>query len=121
MVKQDSVLYYVQLNSVETSKPKEGTIPEEIQTLIERYSSIFQPLPGLPPKRDGDHTMPLMPGASPFRLRPYRYNPFQKDKIEKQIQEVLDKGLIKHSSSPFSSLALLVRKENRRLAFMCGL
>jgi hypothetical protein len=64
----------------------------------------------LPPKRDGDHTIPLMPGSTPFRLRPYRYNPYQKNEIEKQIKEMLEKGLIKHSASPFSSLALLVKK-----------
>lgn len=111
MIKQDFVLYYVQLNSIAASESEGNTLPEEIQTPIDKYSSLFQPLPGLPPKRDGDHTIPLMPGASPFRLRPYRYNPFQKDEIEKQIQEMLDKGLIKHSSSPFSSPALLVRKK----------
>jgi hypothetical protein len=54
-----------------------------------------------------------MPGSTPFRLRPYKYNPYQKNEIEKQIKEMLEKGLIKHSASPFSSPALLVRKKTR--------
>lgn len=93
------------------TEPNESRIPEQIQALIDKYSSIFQPLPGLPPKRDGDHAISLMSEATPFKLRPYRYNPFQKNEIEKQIKEMLEKGLIKHSSSPFSSPALLVRKK----------
>jgi len=111
--KQDSVLYCVKLNSVSQIEPIDNSVPEEIQQIIHKYSSIFQPLPGLPPKRDGDHTIPLMPGSTPFLLRPYKYNPYQKNEIEKQIKEMLEKGLIKHSASPFSSPALLVRKKTR--------
>jgi hypothetical protein len=111
MMKQGSVLCCVQLNVVTEGQPHEVSIPGEIQNLIDTYSTIFQPITGLPPQRAGDHTIPLFPGATPFRLRPYRYNPFQKDEIERQIKEMLEKGLIKHSSSPFSSPALLVKKK----------
>lgn len=90
---------------------EEAPLPDEIQALIQQYSSLVQPIPGLPPKRDGDHSIPLLPGAAPFRLRPYRYNPCQKDEIEKQIKEMLEKGLFRHSASPFSSPALLVKKK----------
>jgi hypothetical protein len=66
---------------------------------------------GLPPKRHISHAIPLIPGAQPFRLRPYRYNPTQKDEIEKQVQELLQNGLIRESSSPFASPVLLVKKK----------
>jgi hypothetical protein len=52
-----------------------------------------------------------LPGAAPFRLRPYRYNSSQKDEIERKIKEMLDKGWIRHSTSPFSSHVLLVKKK----------
>lgn len=64
----------------------------------------------MPPERQGDHRIPLLEGAQPFCLRPYRYNPAQKTEIETQIKEMLDKGWIKLSTSPFSSPALLVHK-----------
>lgn len=76
MIKHDSLLYCVQLNSVYQIQYEDKDIPPEISALITQYSSIFQPLPGLPPRRSGDHVIPLLPGTTPFRLRPYRYNPF---------------------------------------------
>lgn len=113
MVKKDSILYMVQLNSLTGNKPPPEPIPTEIQSLIDQYQSVFQAIPGIPPKRSGDHTIPLIQGAQPFRLRPYRYNPFQKDEIERQIKELLEKDLIQPNSSPFASPALLVRKKTR--------
>jgi hypothetical protein len=53
----------------------------------------------------------LLPRAQPFRIRPYRYNPFQKDEIEHQIVDLLQKGLIQQSTSPFASPVLLVKKK----------
>ena len=69
-------MYFVQLNSMTETEPDEVPMPIEIQSLIQQYSNIFQPiLLGLPPKTDGDHSIPLLPRAAPFRLRPYLYNP----------------------------------------------
>lgn len=45
-------------------------------------------------------------------LRPYRYNPALKDEIEKQVADMLKSGVIQPSHSPFSSLAILVRKKD---------
>jgi len=74
---------------------------------------LFDKPIGLPPKRHISHTIPLVPGAQPFRLRPYRYNPAQKDEIEKQVQELLQNGLIWESNNPFASPVLLVKKKTR--------
>jgi hypothetical protein len=111
MQKTNSVLYMVQVNTVEDDSTPTTTIPAAIQAIIDEFQAIFQPLPHLPPPRKGDHTIPLLPGAQPFRLRPYRYNPSQKDEIERQIKDLLQKGLIQSSSSPFASPALLVKKK----------
>jgi hypothetical protein len=58
----------------------------------------------LPPAREYDHTISLLPGAAPVNVRPYRYSPLQKDEIERQVQEMLQSGLISRSVSPFAFL-----------------
>jgi len=85
--------------------------PAEITKLIEEFADIFAKPQGLPPKRSYTHTIPLIAGAQPFKLRPYRYSPAQKDEIEQQVVELLQNGWIQESSSPFASLVLLVKKK----------
>ncbi|WVZ74581.1 LOW QUALITY PROTEIN: hypothetical protein U9M48_022746 [Paspalum notatum var. saurae] len=68
--------------------------PPKIQTLLDKYEDLFLPPQGLPPKRSQMHTIPFLPRVQPFRLRPDRYNPAQKDEIEKQVTELLQKGMI---------------------------
>jgi hypothetical protein len=71
---------------------------------------VFREPKGLPPPRAHDHAIPLQEGAQPVSVRPYRYPYFQKEEIERIVQELLDSGVIRPSHSPFSSPVLLVRK-----------
>lgn len=63
--------------------------PAELHELITDFQDIFAKPAGLPPKRHINHAIPLIPGAQPFRLRPCKYNPAQKDEIETQVRELL--------------------------------
>ena len=78
---------------------------------MDNFQELFEEPKGIPPLRALTHSIPLLPGAQPFRLKPYRYTPFQKDEIEKQVTHLLQSGMIQQSSSPFASPALLVKKK----------
>lgn len=80
--------------------------------LLEEYSELFQEPKHLPPTRKIDHHITLKEGVEPINARHYRYAYFQKAEIEKQVHEMLTSGLIRPSTSPFSSLVLLVKKKD---------
>jgi hypothetical protein len=53
-----------------------------VQSVLDQFSKVFAELVGLPPSRPCDHAIPLIPGANPFTVRPYRYPPALKDEIK---------------------------------------
>ena len=83
-----------------------------IQTLFNRFHTLFQHPQSLPPKREMDRHIQLLPHSTSVNVHPYRYPHFQKCEIELQVESMLQKGLIQPSTSPFSSLMLLVRKQD---------
>lgn len=95
----------------------EKTIDPRIQVVLSKFADLFSEPVGLPPSRHCDHSIPLVPGANPFTVRPYRYPPALKDEIEKQVQEMLAQGVIQKSRSPFASPVLLVKKKDRSWRF----
>jgi hypothetical protein len=95
--------------------------PANLQELLEKISDIFQEPSGLPPPRACDHSIPLIPGAKPPNIRPYRMSHSQKDAIEQLIQKMLKNSEIRLSNSPFSSPAILVKKKRQIMAIMCRL
>jgi hypothetical protein len=87
-------------------------VPIEIQLLLDQYKDIFVSKVVFPPKKSRAHSISLVPRGTLFHIRPYRYAPMLKDEIEHQVKEMLEAGLIQHSSNPFSSPMLLVKKKD---------
>ncbi|KAF5459088.1 hypothetical protein F2P56_023075 [Juglans regia] len=83
---------------------------EQFSKLLEGFCEVFNELQGLPPPRNHDHRIILKEGTQPITNRPYRYPYYQKTEIENIVAELLKSGVIRPSSSPFSSPVLLVRK-----------
>jgi hypothetical protein len=81
-----------------------------ISSILQEYEDIFREPKGLPPARSHDHSITIQPGVQPVSVRPYRYPYYQKEEIEKIVNELLESGVIRHSHSPFSSPVLLVHK-----------
>jgi hypothetical protein len=69
---------------VYTSK---SSISPNIQNVIDKNSKRFEDIPkGLPPPRDHDHVIHLIPKSVPPNIRPYRYPYFQKSEIERMVE-----------------------------------
>ena len=89
-------------------------VPPAITNLLQEYSDVFpKDLPaGLPPLRGIEHQIDLIPGASLPNRAPYRTNPDETKEIQRQVQELLDKGYIRESLSPCAVPVLLVPKKD---------
>ncbi|CAM8905618.1 unnamed protein product [Rhodiola kirilowii] len=88
------------------------TCASPLQQLLLGFAKVFEPTQGLPPQRHADHNITLWPGTPPINVRPYRYPYHQKTIIENLIAEMLTEGIIRPSTSPFSSPVLLVKKKD---------
>jgi hypothetical protein len=81
-----------------------------LEELLADFDDVFGEPHGLPPSRNRDHNITLMPGKPPVAVRPYRYPALHKDELERQCAAMLDQGIIRRSSSTFSSPVLLIKK-----------
>ncbi|XP_027150132.1 uncharacterized protein LOC113750340 [Coffea eugenioides] len=100
--------------AMEWKQNKDGddhTIPRAVENILSEYADVFKTPDSLPPKRSIDHEITLKPGSQPVKLKPYRYPHSQKGEIEKQVTEMLEHGIVIHSTSPFASPVLLVKKK----------
>ena len=72
-------------------------------------------LPSLPPDRDVEFRIDLKPGTAPVSRRAYRMPPKELAELKMQLQELLDKGFIQPSSSPWGCPAIFVKKKDQTL------
>eukprot|EP00253_Pinus_taeda_P030039 PITA_30039 len=90
-------------------------LPEEIQKLLQEFGDIVvDDLPDeLPPRRGISQCIEFIPGESPPNKATYRMSPKDHEEIRKQVQELLDKGLIRESMSPCVVPTVLAPKKGR--------
>jgi hypothetical protein len=80
------------------------------------YADVFpDELPGMPPDRDIEFAIELQPGTTPISKRPYWMPPADLAELKKQLQELLDKGFIRPTTSPWGCPALFVKKKDESL------
>ncbi|WVZ75895.1 hypothetical protein U9M48_023914 [Paspalum notatum var. saurae] len=84
------------------------------------YPDVFpDELPGMPPDRDIEFLIKLLPGTAPIAMRQYRMAPIEHEDVKKNIDELLAKGYIRPSSSPWAFPVLLVEKKDTDVKRMC--
>ena len=81
--------------------------------IVRDYPDVFpEDLPSLPPKREVEFTIDLAPGTAPISKAPYRMAPLEIKELKIQLQELLDKGFIRPSVSPWGAPVLFVKNND---------
>ena len=80
-----------------------------LDNLLSSFADVFAEPSRLPPSRPCDHSIQLLPTATPVAVRPYNYHQIQKEKLEPQCATMIKQGVIQPSTSPFSAPVFLVQ------------
>ncbi|GJU13238.1 putative reverse transcriptase domain-containing protein [Tanacetum coccineum] len=86
--------------------------PEDIP-VVREFPEVFpEDLPGLPPVRQVEFQIDLIPGAAPVARAPYRLAPSEMQELSNQLQDLADQGFIQPSTSPWGAPVLFVKKKD---------
>ncbi|GKB31613.1 putative reverse transcriptase domain-containing protein [Tanacetum coccineum] len=102
-------LFLAQVTEQESEEKRLEDVP-----VIRYFPEVFpEELPGLPPPRQVEFCIDLIPGAAPMARAPYHLAPSEMKELSKKLQELLEKGFIRPSSSPWGAPVLFVKKKDR--------
>ncbi|GKE75881.1 putative reverse transcriptase domain-containing protein [Tanacetum coccineum] len=81
--------------------------------IVQDFPKVFpEDLPGLPPTRQVEFQIDLVPSVAPVARAPYRLAPSEMKELSEQLKELSDKGFIRPSSSPWGAPVLFVKKKD---------
>ena len=88
----------------------------DLPRVICEYVDVFpNELLGLPPQRVVDFGIELHPGNSPISMTPHRMAPVELQELRVQLQELLNKGFIRLSTSQWGALVLFAKNKDKSL------
>ena len=101
-----------------TDTQKETTSIKDVP-VVQEFEDVFpEDLPGVPPEREVEFRIELIPGAKPVAKALYRLASSELQELMTQVQDLLDKGFIRPSVSPWGAPVLFVKKKDGSLR-MC--
>ncbi|GKE36087.1 putative reverse transcriptase domain-containing protein, partial [Tanacetum coccineum] len=107
-VKQGCQLFLAHIMKKKSTKTQMEDVP-----VIRDFPKVFpEELPELPPPRQIEFQIDLVPRAAPVARAPYRLAPSEMKELSVQLQELLEKGFIRLSSSPWGAPMLFVKKKD---------
>ena len=99
---------------------QEGTRLEDIP-IVKEFPDIFPDyISGLPPDRAIEFVIELIPGTEPISIPPYRMVSAELKELKAQLEELLSKGIIRPSTSPWGAPVLFVKKKDGSLRLCIG-
>ncbi|KAJ0863857.1 putative nucleotidyltransferase, Ribonuclease H [Helianthus annuus] len=107
-LRKGCVAFLAHVIDKKAEEPKLEDIP-----VAKEFPDVFpEDLPGLPPQRQVEFRIDLVPGAAPVAKASYRLAPSEMQELSTQLQELLDKGFIRPSFSPWGAPVLFVKKKD---------
>lgn len=100
---------------MESNDLQEGIeVPREVQPLLKEFKNVIlvELSEGLPPLRDIQHCIDLIPSASLPHLTHYRISPLEHDELHRQVLKLLRKGHFRESMTPCEMPALIAPKKD---------
>ena len=112
--KETKVIFALMARKVEEFKEQDKEYPANARKILDDFSDLWPAeLPNeLPPMRDIQHAIDLIPGASLPNLLAYGMNLTKHAELKRQVDELLTKGFIRESLSPCGVLAILIPKKD---------
>ncbi|GKC58012.1 putative reverse transcriptase domain-containing protein, partial [Tanacetum coccineum] len=103
-------LKFIYQGAPDTSKESSSL---EDQHIVNEFPDIFpKELPGLLPEREVEFTIELVPDSEPISKAPYRMAPLELQELKEQLQDLLDRGFIRPSVSPWGAPVLFIKKKD---------
>jgi hypothetical protein len=111
LLRKQCLAYLAYVVDVQVREPKLENL-----SVVREFSDVFPDnLPGLPPNREIEFAIELLPGTTPISIAPYRMAPSELKELKIQLQELIEKGFIKPSMSPWGAPVLFVKKKDGTL------
>ena len=120
-LKKGAETYVAVVRSVQSGEATDAKPDDTIRDLLlQEFPEVMssQMRLGLPPKGRPEHSIELLPEAKPAHTPAYRLSPKENDELKRQIEELLNAGLIRPSSSPWGAPVLFAKKKDGGLR-MC--
>jgi hypothetical protein len=94
--------------------PRDKVPNLEDYAVLEDFEDVFKEVPGLPPRRDIDFSINLMPREAPVS-KTHRMSTLELKELQMHLEELMKKGYIRPSMSPWGAPVLFVRKKDGTL------
>jgi len=114
MISKGCIYHIVRVIDVESETPSLESVP-----VVNEFPKVFpNDLPDIPPEREIDFGIDLLPDTQPISIPPYGMVPAELKELKEKLKDLLDKGFIQPSISPWGALVLFVQKKDGSLR-MC--
>ena len=114
LISKGCIYHIVRVRDVDSDSPSLESVP-----IVNEFLDVFpDDLPGIPLEREIDFGIDLLPDTNPISIPPYRMDPVELKELEEKLQDLLDKGFIRPSKSPWGTPVLFLRKKDGSLR-MC--